>query len=48
MVIIVEKIKNDNIDIIVNDKDELIIDFNLIDVCFDVPDIETPDLTDEF
>lgn len=48
MVIIVGKIKNDNIDIIVNDKDELIIDFNLIDVCFDVPDIETPDLTDEF
>lgn len=48
MVIIMENIKNDKVDIIVNDKNELIIDFNLIDVCFDVPDIETPDLTDEF
>lgn len=47
MVIIMDTLKNEKIDIIVNDKNELIIDFNLIDVCFDVPEIETPELIDE-
>ena len=48
MVIIMDPAKNEKIDIIVNDKNELIIDFNLIEVSFDIPDIETPELSDEF
>lgn len=43
-----EDMKNDTIEILVNNDGELIVDFNLIDVCFDIPDIEAPDLLDEF
>ena len=43
-----DKVKSDEIEIIVTENGELIVDFNLIEIDFDIPDIETPDLSDEF
>lgn len=45
MVIFMDKNKDKNkIDILVDEKDNLIIDFNFIEVCLDIPEIDTPDL----
>lgn len=39
---------SETVSININENDELIIDFNFIDVCIDTPDIEIPQLIDEF
>ena len=43
-----DKKKDKNkIDVLIDENDNLIIDFNFIDVCLDIPEIDTPDLTVE-
>lgn len=33
----------DNIEILIDEDDNLIIDFNIVDISFDIPDFDEPD-----